>query len=421
MTTTLDATDINTQNAKTPLTPLLAAIAIQMTLGVAHVWSEFQSGIADTLFRGDNAKAGLAFSILILSLTIASIIGGRLSQRLSTRALAMIGGVIVSAGFLGASFVTEKNAYLIWLTYGIMGGFGMGLSYSTTLSCVQKWYPEKKGLATGLVVASLGVGSFFFAPIIESLINHFGGSGVGEPMTFRVLALVFLVVSLVGGFFLRSPRPCDLISSYGADPEKIPPRSYTPSEVLKSFEYYLLTATLLLASTSGLMLLGFVKPIAEAKGMTNIAALAIMVVALFNTVGRVFWSWLADRIARRRLTTAMLVITAIATASLALVDGYATLALFAVIGFCFGGFLGIFPSLTEEIFGPRHMATNYGMVLLGFGVGAVVSSQIAGYYKNLAENDIALMNPAFLLAAAFALFGVMLMLRLDLGVKKRRK
>src|SRR5215468_5019003 len=117
---------------------LIASVAIQLTLGVAYIWSVFQTGIANSIFGGDNAAAGLSFSLLIAMMCIGSPIGGKLAARFSTRAVVFAGGIILSAGFFLASLVTANNAWLLWVTYGVMGGLGMGFSYSTTIACAQK-------------------------------------------------------------------------------------------------------------------------------------------------------------------------------------------------------------------------------------------------------------------------------------------
>jgi OFA family oxalate/formate antiporter-like MFS transporter len=147
---------------------VIAAIAIQLTLGIAYIWSVFQTGVANSIFGGDNAAAGLTFSLLIAMMTVGSVIGGKLTARYSTRMVVFSGGIIMSVGFFLASFVTAGHAWLLWMTYGVMGGLGMGFSYSTTIACAQKWYPHRKGLVTGIIVSALGFGGVVFTPIVES-------------------------------------------------------------------------------------------------------------------------------------------------------------------------------------------------------------------------------------------------------------
>lgn len=403
---------------KTRVYTLIAAIAIQLCLGIAYIWSVFQTGIANSVFGGDNASAGLTFSLLLAFLSVGSVIGGKLASKYSTKMVVIVGGIILSAGFVLASFVTAQFPYLLWISYGIMGGVGMGFTYSTTIACAQKWYPEKKGLVTGIIVSSLGLGGVVFTPIIESLIKNFGGTGVGEFQTFMVLGAVFLVVCTIGGLFMKNP-PAEYTQSAAANAPAT--KEYSPSAMMKTLPFYLITFTFILACMGGLMMIGFAKPIAVAKGLASTATIGVLLIAMFNSLGRLLWGIISDKLGRINTIIVLLIGTAISSLLVNSVGGYWIYALIGLIGFFYGGYLSTFPSLTADLFGAKHMATNYGIVLLGFGVGAVVSSQIAGYYKNLAAQDINLMFPAFVIAACCAAAGIVMMLLLKKTLKTSLK
>ena len=392
--------------------PVLAAIAIQLCLGTAYVWSLFQSGIATTIFKGDNAAAGLAFSLLLATLSIGSTIGGKLASRFGPRNTVIAGGLILALGFFGASFTTAAAPWMLWLTYGVLGGVGMGFTYSTTIACAQKWFPDKRGFITGIIVASLGFGGVLFTPLIETLIKRFGGTGNGELKTFMVLSAIFAVVCTLGGWFIKDPPNGYLPQGYTppAPGSRHASHDYSPSEVLRLPQFYMLTFTLMLACMGGLMMIGFAKPIAIAKGMSSTASVGVLVISLFNSFGRLFWGWASDRLGRRNTIVVLLVGTAVLSLLVNLATGYLIYVLIGFIGLFYGGFLSTFPAFTADLFGSKHMATNYGMVLIGFGFGAVISSYIAGYFKNIAAKDINLMFPAFVIAAIAAVIGIILIL-----------
>jgi len=409
------------------LLTVISAIAIQLTLGIAYIWSVFQTGIAKKLFNGDNAKAGLTFSLLLATLTIGSVIGGKIAAKFSTRTVVLIGGIILSAGFFLASFVTADHAKLLWLTYGVMGGVGMGFTYSTTIACAQKWYPHKKGLVTGIIVSALGLGGVVFTPIVEKLIKNFGGAGVGELKTFKVLSVIFLVVCTVGSLFLVNPpegyMAGNATANTAAKTSAKEAKNYTPIEMLKTPQYYLMTFTFLLACMGGLMMIGFAKPIAVAKGLESTAVYGVLAISMFNSLGRLLWGMISDRLGRNSTIIVLLSGTAVLSLAVNMVSGYWIYALIALIGFFYGGLLSNFPSMTADLFGAKDMATNYGFVLLGFGGGAVISSQIAGYYKNVAAEtgDINKMFPAFIIASCCAVGGIVMMLILRAISKKTSK
>ena len=160
--------------------PVIATIAIQLCLGTAYIWSVFQAGIAESLFAGNHANAALTFSILLAVLGVGSTIGGKLQDKVGPRLTVIIGGLILALGFFFASFATAAAPYMLWITYGVLGGLGMGFIYSTTIACAQKWYPDKRGLITGVIVAALGFGGVVFTPLVEAIIRNYGNGIAGQ-------------------------------------------------------------------------------------------------------------------------------------------------------------------------------------------------------------------------------------------------
>ena len=389
--------------------PVIAAIAIQLCLGTAYIWSVFQAGIAESLFSGNNANAALTFSILLAVLSVGSTIGGKLQDKIGPRLTVIIGGVILAVGFFAASFATSSAPWVIWATYGFLGGLGMGFIYSTTIACAQKWYPDKRGLVTGVIVSALGFGGVVFTPLVESIIKNFGNgiAGQGELISFRVLAFIFIVVCSVGGWFIQNP-PVDYAPA-GWTPKKSASNSVvmTPSQALKTTQLYLLMFSLMLACMGGLMMIGFAKPIAIARGLAETATVGVFAITMFNSLGRLFWGFISDKLGCKRTIVLLLALTAVLSLCVNIADGYMIYALIACIGFAYGGFLSTFPAFTAELFGTKYNATNYGIVLIGFGAGAVISSYVAGYYKNIAATDINLMFPAFVIASAAALVAIL--------------
>ena len=402
---------------------VLGAVGIQLMLGIAYIWSVFQTGIANSIFDGDNAAAGLVFSLFLAFFTVGSFIGGKLVVKFSVRRIVFMGGVFLSSGAFIASFVQPQFGWLLWVSYGVMGGLGMGFTYSTTIACAQKWYPHKKGLITGIIVASLGFGGVIFTPFAEFLIHAFGGVGVGEVYTFRVLSAVFLTVCTVGSIFIINPEEgymADKVtaknpSMAGAD------HQYTPTEMLKSPKSYLIIFTFLLSVIGGLMMMGFARPIAVGRGLYETATIGVLAVTLFNSLGRLFWGVVSDKIGR--ILTLTILLAASGTFSLLIntVEGYFIYVLIAAIGFSFGGLLSTFPALTSDLFGSKYMAANYGFILLGFGAGAIISTQIAGHFANIAYYDISLMFPAFVIAATCSAAGIIMMFVVKGIAKKQGK
>ncbi|NCA66501.1 MAG: MFS transporter [Clostridia bacterium] len=395
--------------------PVIASIAIQMCLGTAYIWSVFQTGIAAYLFKGNSANALLTFSLLLAVLTVGSTIGGKIQQKIGTRKIIIIGGIVLALGFFLSSFVKPDFGWVIWITYGIIGGIGMGFIYSTSIACCQKWFPDKRGMITGIIVSALGFGGVIFTPIARSIIKSLGNgaAGIGELYTFAILAGIFLIVCTVGGIFIVDPPSGYSPKGWIApEPKKGTfVQHFNTQEMLKTSQFYFVTVTFMLACMAGLMMIGLASQIAIAKGIAvEVATIGIMIISISNSFGRLFWGWMSDKLGRRNTIFALLLATSVLIIVVNFVSGYWIFALIALVGFAYGGFLGNFPALTADYFGSKNMSMNYGVVLLGFGAGAIASSYIAGYFKDIAKNDISLMFPAFIIASAAALIGAVLML-----------
>jgi len=180
----------------------------------------------------------------------------------------------------------------------------------------------------------------------------------------------------------------------------------TTTQVLKTPQFYLLTFSLMLACMGGLMMIGFAKPIAVARGLSETATVGVFAITMFNSFGRLFWGAVSDKLGRKKTILLLLGLTSVLALCVNLATGYIIYVLIACIGFAYGGFLSTFPAFTADLFGAKYNATNYGLVLVGFGIGAILSSNIAGHYKNLAATDINLMFPAFVIASVAAVVAI---------------
>ncbi|MCL2822243.1 MAG: MFS transporter [Firmicutes bacterium] len=469
------------KTSKQGIVVVIAALAIQLTLGIAYLWTLFQTGITNDLFNEQNHLAALTFSVVLACLTIGSVFGGMLAKKLnSTRIVVFIGGSTVALGFLLASFVTDKAPWLLYFTYGLMGGTGMGLSYSTTIACAQKWFPHKKGLITGIIISALGFGGVVFTPVILAVLSAFGAhwemidgintfvSNDSWRWTFRVLAGAFFVICGTGSYFLKNapqpqtqdPLPADLnlnqdqlakseqkpegvlaeneavkepIKNAVTEPAKatIEKKDYTAVQMLKSPKFYIIMATFFFAVIGGQMMIAFASPI-ESIGNTGLPipigaltlSIGILAISFFNSAGRLLWGFLSDKLGRINTILILLAGSAALLMFVGLAAGHWTIyILMAAIGLFYGGILSIFPTLTAENFGTKNLATNYGFILLGFGGGAIVAGQVAGIFANQAvqHNDVNKMFPAFIIGAVCAVAGIGLMVLLKFLQKNAKK
>jgi OFA family oxalate/formate antiporter-like MFS transporter len=264
----------------------------------------------------------------------------------------------------------------------VAGGFGMGMTYTTTIAVCQKWFPDKRGLITGIIVSALGFGGLVFTPVANALIGR-----VGVMATFQWFSLVFLVVTAVCGLIIKNP-PQGFVPAGWTPPVKKNGAAHvqdlTPGQALKTPQYYMITIAMLLACAAGLMVIPFAKTLGLDQGLKpEVAVVGVMLITGFNSAGRLFWGWVSDKLGRKKTLLMLMIIAAAAIPFAAIAPGYLVFVLIAVVGFSYGGFLGVFPALTADFFGIKNMGVNYGMVLMGFGIGAVASSYVAAYFKQL--------------------------------------
>lgn len=430
--------------------PVIASIFLQMVCGTAYIWSIFQTPVASQLFvhygKNANQAAALSFSILLAVLTFGSTIGGRLSDKYSPRPVLIGGGIIIFIGFFLASFYTPNYAWLIYLTYGVLGGFGMGALYSTTIATCQKWFPDKRGFISGVIVSALGLGSAVFTIIaakgftpwtpapkstaglseFEKIVKMGMVPAVGPFKTFLYLSFIFLIMCLAAAFFIKTPPQGYMPEGWTPPAPKggLIHQNFTTKEMIKTSQFYMVVSTFLLASVSGLIVINFAKQIAIDKGIKpDDAFWGVVIISICNAIGRLFWGTISDKLGRKNTILLLLACTAVLIISIGLVGSNLIILIIGLLGFIYGGFLGNFPALTADFFGSKSAGMNYGVVLLGFGVGAVLASNVGGYFKDVAvaAKDPSKMFPAFVIGAVCAVIGLVIMFFLKPPKEKAEK
>jgi OFA family oxalate/formate antiporter-like MFS transporter len=395
------------------LIPVLAGVSIQLCLGTVYIWGIFQTELI-ARFGWSQAIAALPFSLLIFFMSVGCYIGGRFQDKFSPRPVIRVGGAVLGLGFILASLTTAGTPGWIWLTYGVIGGLGMGMTYTTTIACCQKWFPDKRGLITGCIVSALGFGGIIFTNVAAPLIRQ---RGVME--TFVWLGLIFITVCLAGAQFIKNPPPGFVPDGWIPQQAKARPAGLemTTAGMVRTPQFYLVTLTLMLACSAGFMVIPYAKTIGIAGGLSaETATGGVMIISLFNSCGRLFWGWVSDRLGRKRTVLILLLLAASTIPLLMVVRSWSIFAVIALVAFAYGGFLGVFPSLTADFFGMSNAAANYGMVLLGFGFGSILFTYIAGFFR-----DTGRFGTAFVLAAIASLVGAVLFWFLKLPLPAVRR
>lgn len=361
---------------------LVAGVLVQLAIGAVYAWSVFAKAMqSDEAFGWSKAQAAVPFELAIGMIFIGSYIGGRIQDRRGPRVVALTGGILYSIGVMIASFADADRFWILLLGYGVLGGFGLGMAYIVPIAMLQKWFPDKPGLITGIAVAGFGFGAVITAPLGQRLI---AGDPSMPTKAFLPLGIGYLVAVVIGAVLFRNPpegyrppgmtdtaAPTATAATAGAEPDA----DFTASEALGTRQWYFLTAILTLSVTAGISLISVAAGSAsDVAGYSAAAAASLVgVLGLFNGGGRILWGWLSDRVGKM---PAFMGILGIQGVCLLLIPHVSSPALFAVLAalvyLCYGGAFGTMPSTAGRFFGVRNAGAIYGLMLIGWSIGGVV-------------------------------------------------
>jgi MFS transporter, OFA family, oxalate/formate antiporter len=347
-----------------------AAFFMQLALGSVYGWSVFLNPLAQHYGVG-RTEVNLAFTITLVVLGITAAFGGYFLSRFGPQAVATVAGILSGSGIFLSGLA--PNIHMLYLTYGLLGGVGLGLGYIVPLATLMRWFPDRRGFITGLAVAGFGLGAFVTSPIAAEMIK-----GQGVQATLNILGVTYLVMVIAAARFLR-PAP-ENYTPPGWTPaaKQLSLRhahDYTLMEALCSPRWYLLWSILALNVAAGAALISVAAPMAQEFTYVDATAAALLVstISIFNGAGRLFWGSISDRIGRPATFLVIFMIQIFAFVHLASVSDFGMLMfLAAVIALCYGGGFGVMPAFAADIFGSTRTGTIYGAMLTAWSAGAIV-------------------------------------------------
>ena len=344
-----------------------AGVLLQMALGSVYAWSVFRTPLA-TQFGWSIPQITLTFTITILALSCAAFAGGLWLNRSGPRVVAVTGGVLYGLGVMLASF-TERLEWL-YVTYGLIGGIGLGLGYIVPITVLVKWFPERRGLITGIAVGGFGAGALVTAPVATALIER-----VGVLSTFAWLGLAYFVAAPLAGWFMRNPPESGILAApMVRSPLRQGNADYTLGQAVRTRQWWILWLILFLNVTAGISLISQQAPLYQELAGVSAAVAAGMVglASIGNALGRVFWAWSSDYLTRRATFVLLFLIQVALFWVLPGLGSAAmlTLAAFAILS-CFGGGFGTMPAAVTDYFGPRNVGPIYGLMLSAWGLASL--------------------------------------------------
>ena len=344
-----------------------AGVLLQMALGSVYAWSVFRTPLA-TQFGWSIPQITLTFTITILALSCAAFAGGLWLNRSGPRVVAVTGSVLYGLGVMLASF-TERIEWL-YVTYGLLGGIGLGLGYIVPVTVLVKWFPDRRGLITGIAVGGFGAGALVTAPVATALIER-----VGVLSTFAWLGLAYFVAAPLAGWFMRNPPEGGILNApMVRSPLRQGNADFTLGQALRTRQWWILWLILFLNVTAGISLISQQAPLYQELAGVSAAVAAGMVglASIGNALGRVFWAWSSDYLTRRGTFILLFLIQVALFWVLPGLGSAAmlTLAAFAILS-CFGGGFGTMPAAVTDYFGPGNVGPIYGLMLSAWGLASL--------------------------------------------------
>jgi MFS transporter, OFA family, oxalate/formate antiporter len=350
----------------------VAGVLMQIALGAIYAWSVFRIPLTKT-YGWTVSEVTLVFEIAILIVGFAALAGGIWMRRAGPRPVAMTAGALYGLGTIGAGM--SHTLPMLCITYGVIAGTGLGLGYIVPIATLVRWFPDKRGMITGVAVAGFGAGALITAPIAQRLI-----ASVGVSSTFVVLGIADLIIILLASLLIQNPPagyapagylPTVLRGSSGRD--------FTLRQALTSWQWYVLWLTLFLNTCTGIAIISQASPMAQEISHVSAATAAglVGVISIANGAGRFFWAWFSDAIGRKAVFLTMFVVQAAVFYLLSQVSATGALAtLMAMVLLCYGGGFGTMPAFATDYFGPKDIGSIYGFMLTACGLAGVIGPTI---------------------------------------------
>jgi MFS transporter, OFA family, oxalate/formate antiporter len=346
-----------------------AGVLMQIALGAVYAWSVFRIPLTKS-HNWTISEVTFAFELAIFVLGFASFAGGIWMKRSGPRPVAFTAAVLYGLGTALAGWASSLPA--LYLTYGVVAGAGLGLGYIVPIATLVRWFPDKRGMITGIAVAGFGAGALVTAPAANMLISR-----VGVAHTFEILGLTYLAIVFACAFWMRNPTTASTHSHYRTGSVRAsagPPSDFTLKQALGTWQWYALWLTLFLNTSAGIAVISQAAPMAQEISGVDAATAAGLVglISIANGSGRFLWAWFSDAVGRRSVFLIMLLIQSAAFLLFAHIHEFAVLSILAfLILLCYGGGFGTMPAFATDYFGAGQIGSIYGLMLTAWGFAAM--------------------------------------------------
>ena len=363
--------------AKHPWTILAAGAAIQVLTGLPAAWGVFQQPVMEEYGLSEQG-AGYAFGILIAAFGVGCVLGGFLQDRYGPRCAGLWGTALLCGGFFAAGLLPPGSAWAFFLAFSIPAGLGTAFLYPSIQSCAQKWYADRKGLATGVIGGAVGLSGAFLTVFVRTAVRGFWVVQ-GIRGAFWALGAVTLPVCLVGSLLLQDPPQ----TGQTQNPQENGKNTIdlAPQQMLRTKQYWLCAGAVCFSTPAVLLFSPIILKLGMERGLEEQAALwSVVLGSVGSAAGRLLMPLLSDRIGRRPTDMLLFAVSAGLSAGFAFAQGWGVVACYAGLTFCYSALAAVLPALSTDLFGFPHAGVNYGFLALGQSVGSLAFPFAANFF-----------------------------------------
>ena len=363
--------------AKHPWTILAAGAAIQVLTGLPAAWGVFQQPVMEEYGLSEQG-AGYAFGILIAAFGVGCVLGGFLQDRHGPRCAGLWGTALLCGGFFAAGLLPPGSAEAFFLAFSIPAGLGTAFLYPSIQSCAQKWYADRKGLATGVIGGAVGLSGAFLTVFVRTAVRGFWVVQ-GIRGAFWALGVVTLPVCLVGSLLLQDPPQTGQTQKSQENGKNT--IDLAPQQMLRTKQYWLCAGAVCFSTPAVLLFSPIILKLGMERGLEEQAALwSVVLGSVGSAAGRLLMPLLSDRIGRRPTDMLLFAVSAGLSAGFAFAQGWGVVACYAGLTFCYSALAAVLPALSTDLFGFPHAGVNYGFLALGQSVGSLAFPFAANFF-----------------------------------------
>ena len=363
--------------AKHPWTILAAGAAIQVLTGLPAAWGVFQQPVMEEYGLSEQG-AGYAFGILIAAFGVGCVLGGFLQDRHGPRCAGLWGTALLCGGFFAAGLLPPGSAEAFFLAFSIPAGLGTAFLYPSIQSCAQKWYADRKGLATGVIGGAVGLSGAFLTVFVRTAVRGFWVVQ-GIRGAFWALGAVTLPVCLVGSLLLQDPPQTGQTQKTQENGKNT--IDLAPRQMLRTKQYWLCAGAVCFSTPAVLLFSPIILKLGMERGLEEQAALwSVVLGSVGSAAGRLLMPLLSDRIGRRPTDMLLFAVSAGLSAGFAFAQGWGVVACYAGLTFCYSALAAVLPALSTDLFGFPHAGVNYGFLALGQSVGSLAFPFAANFF-----------------------------------------